>query len=474
MKNKITIDLPSLLRDVVKNIWIVVLCALIGYMGIYIGDTKVYTPQYTAVATLVVNSRGATSTSLSSLSVTREMAGVLVNLFSQQIIKDRAAQNINAESFDGDISASVSSNTNFISLSVTSDAPVVAYDLLCSVIEVYPEISEEIFENASISVVRMPSVPSGPSNSAVSKNQNLIITGIITLCLAAIVILSVMRDTIKNQADFETKTDAVLLGTVMHEKKRMSLSDYKHKRKKGLLIHSNAYMSLRFTESFHKIAARLEHLKSQEGAQVFAITSVAENEGKSTCAANIAVSLADRGNRVILIDLDGKKPALFKIFSQKPDEKAELTNLFNHKISKKDFRFKPYKKSSLLLALNTKPYPQYYHWLENGEIEKFIEVLKTKADFIIIDCAPVSVDSAVTDIIKLADNSIVVVRTDVVLRNRLNDTLGTLEHIGNNLAGCVLNDIYPDVLPYFFTGNDYSNYYGKKSKYGNYYGHYNA
>jgi Mrp family chromosome partitioning ATPase len=49
---------------------------------------------------------------------------------------------------------------------------------------------------------------------------------------------------------------------------------------------------------------------------VIAITSVAENEGKSTCAANIAVSLADRGNKVILLDLDFKKPALYKIFSE--------------------------------------------------------------------------------------------------------------------------------------------------------------
>ena len=95
----------------------------------------------------------------------------------------------------------------------------------------------------------------------------------------------------------------------------MSLKDRLKKKKKGLLIGSSSYISLNFTESFNKIAAKIEYNKRENGDMVYAISSVTENEGKSTCAANIAIALANRGNKVILIDFDCKKPALYKIFN---------------------------------------------------------------------------------------------------------------------------------------------------------------
>lgn len=477
-KNKITIEWHSIIKDIVKNIWVVVLAALIGAMGTYIAAHSLYEPQYTSGATLVVNAGGNT---YSTFSVSSEMANVLTNIFTQPSMEAKAAEHLGVSGFNGSVSANVLADTNFIEVKVTSNNPQTAYDLLGAILEVYPEISANIFQNAYISVLRMPFMPAAPSNSLPTENTNLVVAACITLSLAAIFILSLMRDTVKNEADFNTKIDSKLIGTILHENKNITIQDKIKQKKKGLLIHSNAYISLRFVENFHKIAAKLEYMKHKNGEKIFAITSVAENEGKSTVAANIAVSLADRGYKVVLVDLDGKKPALYKIFGEEYEENSELANLFGNKITQNEFRLKRFKKTSLFLALNTKPCAEYNKWLENGEVEKLLNVLKTKADFIIIDTAPLSLDASVTDIIKIVNKTFMVVRTDTVKTEAINDAVATIGKISNNFAGCILNDVYLEYLPFSFSGNDESNYYGKYGRYGkygkygrygNYYGHY--
>ena len=71
-ENKITLEWHSILKDVIRNAWIIVLAILIGLMGIFIVTNSVYSPEYTSTATIVVNAKGNSSSSLYGVSV--EMA----------------------------------------------------------------------------------------------------------------------------------------------------------------------------------------------------------------------------------------------------------------------------------------------------------------------------------------------------------------------------------------------------------------
>lgn len=472
-KNKITIELHSLLKDIIQNLWVVILCAVIGSLGFYLVTHASYKPMYTSTATLSVLNSGSVTATYSTYSISTEKANVLVNVFTEPTIKDAAAEYLGVDSFDGTVSAKVFEQTNFIELKVTADHPEKAYRLLNAVIKSHHKVSGKIFRNAGVTVIGMPAVPSGPSNYISNSNRDLVVIACATLSLALVIAFSLMRNTIKKESDFEEKIESKLLGTIAHEDKKMSLSDIRRKKKKGLLIHSNAYISLRFTENFHKIAAKLEHKKNRSDKKVFAITSVAENEGKSTCAANIAVSLADRGNKVVILDLDFKKPALYKIFSEEATENGELSDLLRKKVSYESFGFRQFKRTSLRLAINTKADPQYRDLIENGSISALIEKLRAEYDFVIIDTAPLSIDSSVTDIINIADEAILIIRTDTVTVPALNDAISTISKISSNLAGCILNDVHMNRLPFSFTGNDESSRYGGYG-YGRYshYGHY--
>ncbi len=474
-KNTITIEWHSIFKDVLRNIWGVVLAALIGLMGIFIASHSVYKPEYTSSAMLVVNmGSGSGSGTYTNFTVSGEVANVLSNIFVDSTMKTKAAAYAGKDKFNGNVSASVVSSTNFIEVKVSSDDPQNSYELLSAILEVYPEISENIFENAKISVLRMPSMPQKPSNSISYENQGLVVMGCMTVALFAVVALSVARDTVKNEDSFENKVDAKLVGVVSHEKKQQSLKDKFRKKKKGLLVGSNAFISLHFTESFNKIAAKLEYAQIKKGSKVFAVSSVSENEGKSTCAANIAVSLANRGHRVVLVDFDGKKPALYKIFGQKYSENSELGNLLNETIKFEDFKLKKSKKVPIFLAVNTKKYADYHTWFENGVAQKFIDALKSNADFVIIDTPPFSADAAVTNVMGFADETLLVVRTDCVATPIVNDAISVINTVSKSFMGCILNDVYPKYTPFFFSGDDQSVQYGTYGKYGKYgkYGRY--
>lgn len=478
LKEKITVDFYSILRDLKRNLWVVILTILIGFMTSFVVQHSMYVPEYTSKATLVVNSKIGNNTSTTSMSVSNEMAGVFAKIFVQPSMKKNAAKYLN-ESFDATISASVLSHTNILEVSVTAKSPDKAYRYLNAVLSVYPEISDSIFANAVIDVLKMPYMPKHPSNNMPENNKLLIISGISVSVIAIIIFLSIMRDTIKNEEAFEYKIDSKLLATIPHEKKKRSIKDRLAKKRRALLINESIFVSLKFSESFHKISTKLEYMNHRYGSKVFAITSVAENEGKSTVASNIAISLANRGNKVLLLDLDTRKPALYKIFDAEQKDNAEFADLVSGKIKASDFEFRRYKKTRLFLALNTKSHKGHEKYIENGTVFKILDYLKEKVDYVIIDTAPLSVDSGVTSLVKYADRTLMIVRTDVVHTAGINDAVFTVKDVGGEFGGCILNDIYPKFSFFgqsgFDEGGYYNKYYGKYSKYSKYgrYGRYN-
>lgn len=464
-RGKISIDYYSILKDLLRNFWVVLLSLLIGAMGIYIAESSVYKPEYTATATAVVNVKGSSSNSSSMYSVSSEMAEVFSKVFSEPAMKKAAAEHLGLEKFDGRVTASVLTDTNFINISVVSDSPRKSYEFLNAILHVYPNISEEVFKNSVITILKHPSMPSSPSSVGLqhSKVNTLLIVALISI--GAIVAFSVFRNTVKNEKDFNDKINGKLLGCIPYEIKATSIKDLFFKKKKGLLIDGNAFISTRFVESFNRIVAKIEHHHLRDGSKVFAVTSFAENEGKSTVSSNLALSLARKGNRVILMDMDGKKPAIYKLFGCSYMENAELGLLFNGEIPNSHYKLRRYKKTNLYLAINTHAYANSYKWIETGIAKKTIKALKGMVDYIIIDTAPISVDSSVSEIIKIADKSILVVKTDTIETAAINDAISTVTDADNNLAGCILNQIPPDLSIASFTGAGDDTKHFRRSKY---------
>ena len=206
-KGKISIEYYSVLRDLVKNIWVVLLCLLIGLMGINIAEYCIYKPEYTSTATVVVNLKGSSSSTMSTYSISSEMAEVFSNVFTEPTMEKAAAEYLGLEKFDGNITAKVLPQTNFININVVSDSPKKSYELLNAVLHVYPDISDEVFQNSVISILKYPSMSSVPSSAGLQGSKTKTLFLIAVASIGAIIAFSIFRDTIKSEKDFKNRVN---------------------------------------------------------------------------------------------------------------------------------------------------------------------------------------------------------------------------------------------------------------------------
>ncbi len=458
-RSRFRIDLYSILRDIIRNIWVVILAALIGFMSVDIWNGSTYTPMYTSSATLIVNLKNSASYSYTNLAASSEMAEIYTSVFVQPTMKAYAADHLGMDGFSGSISSSVLKDTNIFTVSVTSSSPEMSYRELCAVLEIYPQISETVFSDSVIEIMRQPNLPKSPSNFISAKNRTLAVIGCAGLTLAIIVWLSFMRDTVKDEQTFHEEIDAKLFGIIGHEKPHLSLQEILHRKKNSRLI-SNAFSSFRFTEHYHKLATKLEYIRRNEGARLFLITSLAENEGKSTIAANIALALAQRNNKVAILDMDFKKPSLSKVFGLQDKQTDELGELLSGKKTFAEYNFYQYKGEELYLGLNKRSYTHYADWLYSDKVAEVFEALRASDfDFVIIDTPPISVAADVTGIVNYSDRSLLAVRTDCVSIAAINDAALSLSESGN-FCGCILNDVHREFNLLGQLGSDESGSYG--------------
>ena len=132
--------------------------------------------------------------------------------------------------------------------------------------------------------------------------------------IALLAMLSYLRDTVRSGKEAREKLDLDYLGEISHENKYKTLGSRLRRKKTSILI-TNPVTSFRFVETIRKLRRRVEQY--MDGGKVLMVTSLMENEGKSTVAVNLALSMAQKNRKVLLIDCDLRKPACHAVLEQK-------------------------------------------------------------------------------------------------------------------------------------------------------------
>lgn len=309
--NELPIDVYSIIRALLKDWWMILTAGLLGAMIAYFMVGNAYTPTYTSSMTFIVSSKGSTS-NLSDLTAANEMAETFGEVLNSRLLKKKVQQELNLGYLPGTISTSVVEGTNLMTLKVSAPSPEHAFKIMKSVLNNYSEITDYVLSNVVLDVLEAPQVPLLPSNpvSAGDLMRKYAVIGM-SLMMALLALIDYLKDDIKNEKEVEQKLDAKLFGTVYHEVKNKTLRGKIRKIKKGLLV-TDPTCSFMFVENYKKLRTKLMYKTKQERGKVILVTSVMENEGKSTVAANIALTLAQKDEKVVLIDGDMRRPAIYK------------------------------------------------------------------------------------------------------------------------------------------------------------------
>jgi non-specific protein-tyrosine kinase len=207
-------------------------------------------------------------------------------------------------------------------------------------------------------------------------------------------------------------------------------------------------------EAFRSLRTNIQFASPEESVRSLLVTSAGPTEGKTLTAANLAVSLAGGGSRVILVDTDLRKPRLHRLFEV--SKEPGFTNLVIDQKGDLDGYLKPTTVENLrVLPCGTVP-PNPAELLGSPRAAQVMEQLKEHADVVVYDSPPAA---TVTDAVVLSSRVDAVLQ--VVLAGRTRRDLlvrgkAVLERVGARILGPVLNRVSLSDLGYY----SYYYYYG--------------
>jgi len=210
-------------------------------------------------------------------------------------------------------------------------------------------------------------------------------------------------------------------------------------------------------ESFKALRTSLLLSSPDKPPQSIIVTSMMPGEGKSMIAANLAVTIAQAGQRVLLIDGDMRKPRLHKLF----ELDSSLGGLSTYLAGSGAELFYQQGPLASLFITHAGPLPPNPSELLSSK--RFIQMLseqQPKYDIIIFDSAPII---SVTDsliISRAVDGVIVVTSAARTPYNVVQKGLKLLTDVNANILGIVVNGFDTKKYRYYY-GKDYSQYYGK-------------
>lgn len=203
-------------------------------------------------------------------------------------------------------------------------------------------------------------------------------------------------------------------------------------------------------ESYRTLRTNIQYSSFDKEYKVIMVTSSEPGEGKSTTSGNLALSFAQDGKKVLLIDCDLRKPSLHKKFKI-----SNLVGLSDVLIGKEDLKTALHRYNENLVVLTSgKLPPNPSEMLSSKAMSNLLKELKNVFDYIILDTPPVQ---AVTDsqiLSTKADGTILVIRAEKTKKDSVQNALGLLKKVNANIIGTVLNGIESSRNKYYY-------YYGE-------------
>lgn len=214
------------------------------------------------------------------------------------------------------------------------------------------------------------------------------------------------------------------------------------------------------SEMFRVLRASISLLGDTNQRKITMITSSVPGEGKTFCAANLALAYAKQGTRTLLVDFDLRKPAVHKIFNEERAARPGIVNVLNGTAAANQ-AITVYPGLDTLSVIYSGPKsPNPGELLEPGRLRDLVEMFSSNFDHIVIDSAPLLPVPDTRILAPLVDNLALVIRAEHTPVKSIRRAFDMLEDDGVFSSGVILND---------FTENRLQ---GGKYGYGYGYGHY--
>jgi capsular exopolysaccharide synthesis family protein len=290
----------------------------------------------------------------------------------------------------------------------------------------------------------------------------------LVLGLALALFLEFLDGTVKSQEDVERLAGVTVLGIVPaitddktpHAAAPPALAAAARSRPKDL--HILLYPRSAVAECCRAIRTNLLFMRPDKPAKTMVVTSPGPEEGKTTTAINIAITLAQSGLRVLIVDTDLRRPRLHKAFGV-PNTTDGVSKAIVGEAEVMDMVRETGVPNLYILPCGAIP-PNPSELLHANRTKALIAELADRFDRVIFDSPPVGAVTDAAILSKLTDGTLLVARSGVTSKDAVVRARRSLVKAGATLLGCVINAIdlgSPGTAGYY-------RYYAKYGYYGGY------
>lgn len=257
----------------------------------------------------------------------------------------------------------------------------------------------------------------------------------------------VLNFSITTKEECEKISGLPVIGTIENISKKLS---------NGVVLVKN-YPKSSFAESFRNMRVRIEYMAQRENKITILVTSTEPADGKTFIATNIASVYQLMGKKVVIIDLDLRRPSVAKTLQV--EAQKGISNYLIGQVSLEEITISHPDYGFDIIPAGTLP-PNPSELIKTLKTRQVLEHLKETYDYVIIDCSPVGLVSDAYILSGLADTTIFVVRRAKTNRAFFKSVITQLRHDGVDNLALVFNDV-KGREGYYGT----SRYYGDKTYY---------
>ena len=313
-------------------------------------------------------------------------------------------------------------------------------------------ISGEIKTN-NMRVLDAAEPPRAPVSPNTRRNMQYGVLGGLVCALGLVFLFEYMDNRIKSPEEIKSELGVAFLGMVPATTRESGAT--------ATPLLSNG-VPPRFSEAFRGVRTNVVFSAPEEGTRIVLVTSAGPGEGKTAVAANLAIALAQTGQRVMVIDGDLRRPRVHDVFKVK--QEPGLSNLIVGDAKAADV-IQPSSTGVTVLPAGRIP-PNPAELLGSKRFRELIMRLGEHFDWIVVDSPPVMAVTDAAVIGHLASGVLFVTSADKTNRHTARLAIEQLMAGRSRVLGAVLNRVELDRNPYYYSQyyrREYGGYYYKES-----------